>query len=226
MLPFAGVYQWVRNDALKITLSRVCALILVVLVGVLYAPYLSSPLVFDDFNVIKRMDFLDYALHFSIAPRWLPYATLAHTDALTSGSIVAMRLGNLLPHAATVIAVFVFLRELVLAVVDRDASAKDRENHALIVAFVAAALFAVHPVAVYGAGYLIQRTTLMSTLFMLFMLIAYLRWLVAGRSALWIWSAIWYLLSVLSKEPSVMAPVLRCCSRSCYIGRQHLWPAG
>jgi hypothetical protein len=73
---------------------------------------------------------------------------------------------------------------------------------------MSAALFAVHPLAVYGVGYLVQRTILMSTLFILLMLIAYLRWLISGRSALWIWSAVWYLLSAFSKEHGVMAPAL------------------
>ncbi|MEQ1774781.1 MAG: hypothetical protein ABL891_13460 [Burkholderiales bacterium] len=187
-------------------MPRLCAVALAALAGVVYVPHLANPLVFDDFNVVNSTDFLDYAFSFYPAPRWLTYATLAHTYALTAGSISAMRWGNLVLHAATVVAVFVLLREICLAVLDKELNAKDREFNALFVASLAAALFAVHPVAVYDVGYLVQRTTVMATLFMLMMLIAYLRWLVTGRTALWVWSAVWYLLSVFSKEHAVMAP--------------------
>lgn len=208
MLPFAGLFKWFRQDALRLTLPRTCAIGLAVLAALVYVPFLDNPLVFDDFNVINATDFLDNAFQFQIAPRWLPYATLAHTYALTDGSISAMRWGNLLLHAATVIAVFVLLREICLATLDAGCSEPDRASRALVAASLAAALFAVHPVAVYGVGYLVQRTIVLSTLFMLLMLIAYLRWLVTGRNALWVWSAVWYLLSVFSKEHSVMAPAV------------------
>lgn len=207
-MPFAGLYKWIRNDAMKLTLPRVCALILASVVCVIYVPYLSNPLLFDDHSVINGTTFLDYALQFSASPRWLPYATLAHTYALTNGSIPAYRIGNLILHAANAIAVFVLLRTLLLAVSQRNAAANEWEGRELVVALMAALVFAAHPLAVYGTGYLIQRTILMSTLFMLLMLIAYLRWLVTGRQALWIWSAICYLLSVLSKEHSIMAPAV------------------
>lgn len=208
MLPFTEVWIWLRRDAFRITLPRIGALMLAALASVVYVPYLTNPLAFDDLVVVNGTSFLDYAFQFWLAPRWLPYATLAHTYALTAGSISVMRWGNLALHAATVIAVFVLLREICRAVLDKGLPDKERESSAFMVASLAAALFAVHPVAVYGVGYLIQRTTVMATLFMLLMLIAYLRWLITGRRALWVWSAGWYLLSVFSKEHSVMAPVV------------------
>jgi tetratricopeptide (TPR) repeat protein len=208
MLPFAGVFRWLRHDAWRLTLPRICAIGLTVLAALVYVPFLANPLVFDDFNVINATDFLEYTFQFYFAPRWLPYATLAHTYALTDGGISAMRWGNLVLHATTVIAVFVLVREICLAVLDAGHLDKERESRALVAASLAAALFAVHPVAVYGAGYLVQRTIVLSTLFMLLMQIAYLRWLTSGRNALWVWSAVWYLLSMLSKEHSVMAPAV------------------
>lgn len=205
-IPFAGLYRWLRRDLFKISTLRLCALALAALAAVVYAPFLNNPLVFDDFNVINGTSFLDYIFEFRPAPRWLPYATLAHTYLLADGSLFAMRLGNLILHAACSIAVFVLLREIHWAAVDTTQDAHRRDSGALAVALLAAVLFAVHPVAVYGVGYLVQRTILMSTLFMLLMFIAYLRWLTTGRTALWIWSAVWYALSVFSKEHSVMAP--------------------
>lgn len=204
MVPFAGTYIWFRHKVLKVTQARICALLLAVIAAAMYVPFVGNPLVFDDFNVINGTSFIDIAFNFQFSPRWFPYATMAHTYALTEGSIPAMRWGNLILHAANVVAVFALLRELMVA--DTRIAEPDRNARALVVASVGAVLFAVHPVAVYGVGYLIQRTILMATLFMLLMLITYLRWLIQGRSVLWVWSAFWYLLSVFSKEHSVAAP--------------------
>lgn len=208
IIPFAGLYEWVRYELFRTTWPRICGLVLVILAAAVYVPFLNNPLVFDDFNVINGTSFLDYTFQFQFAPRWFPYATLAHTYVLTDNSIDAMRWGNLICHAASAIAVFVLMREICLAVGNTGLDARQRESRALVVAVSAAALFAVHPVAVYGTGYLVQRTILMSTLFMLLMLVAYLRWVVTGRTALWVWSAVWYALAVFSKEHSVMAPAV------------------
>ena len=207
MLPFAGVIKWASQELPRTTRQRVFVLLLVALCIVAYAPFLANPYVFDDHNLFGKISFIDYTFQFTLAPRWLPYATLAHTQVMLDGSITAMRVGNLFLHAVNAVLVFVLLHELCLATsAGEDAR---RENlHALVVATVGAALLAVHPVAVYAVGYVAQRTILMSTLFMLLMLIAYLRWLRSGRTSLWVWSAIWYFLSVFSKEHSVAAPAL------------------
>jgi hypothetical protein len=66
----------------------------------------------------------------------------------------------------------------------------------------------VHPVAVYGAGYLIQRTIVMATLFSLLALIAYLKGL-EKDSKFWLWtSVVCYLLAVLSKEAAILLPAV------------------
>lgn len=185
------------------------ALLLAGLACAVYAPYLTNALIFDDLVLFNGLRIYDYAAElWRTQPRWLSYATLGHTYMLSDGSIVALRLGNLLLHAANAVAVFVLLRDLLGAVDDRGKRAVENPARAGWFAFLGAALFVAHPVAVYGVGYLVQRSGEMSLLFMLLMLIAYLRWLTGGRNALWIWSAIWYLLSVLSKEHSVAAPAV------------------
>ena len=91
MLPFAGVFECLRRDAMRITRFGIFALALAALAAVPYVPFLDNPLVFDDFNVVDRLDFLNYTFQFWAAPRWLPYATLAHTSALTNGSMAKWR---------------------------------------------------------------------------------------------------------------------------------------
>lgn len=69
---------------------------------------------------------------------------------------------------------------------------------------VAVTLFALHPLAVYAVGYLIQRSILMATLFALLACWAFVRGL-QTRSPAWFTGALLsYLLAVLSKEHAVM----------------------
>src|SRR6188768_1688083 len=103
MLPFAGVLKWFRHDVLRITPQRVCAIGLMCLAALVYLPFLTSPLVFDDFNIINGPNFLDNTFNFTFAPRWLPYATIGHTYALTDGDLSAMRWGNLIIHASSTV---------------------------------------------------------------------------------------------------------------------------
>jgi tetratricopeptide (TPR) repeat protein len=182
-------------------------MLLLGLTCVAYAPYLHNAYVFDDLNLFNGLRIYDLAAEFwRFQIRWLSYATLAHSYVLSDGNIVVLRLGNLLLHAANASAVFVLLRDLLGAPNDRGVKAVGDASQAATIALLGAALFAVHPVAVYGVGYLVQRSILMATLFMLLMLIAYLRWLTSGRNGLWVASAICFLLSVFSKEHSVVAP--------------------
>ena len=184
----------------------VAVLLLTALSGV-YLPYLHNPFLFDDLHIFNGTTVYDYATElWRPQIRWIPYATLAHVHVLTDGSIGANRLGNMLLHGANAIAVYVLLNQLLTATQSPKVNASTRVN--LICALLAAALFAVHPVAVYGVGYLIQRPILMSTLFMLLMLITWTRWLTGGRNALWGWTVFWYVCSVYSKEHSVAAPAL------------------
>lgn len=208
MIPFAGAARWLRREAFRISAARIICVALIALVALTYVPYINSPLVFDDINIINSGPLMDYIFRFWIGQRWISYATLAHTYLLTDGSIPAMRLGNLILHAANAVAVFVLVRGLCESVNYANGKTAAAEASPIATAAFASALFAVHPFAVYGAGYLVQRSILMSTLFMLLMLIFHLRWLMTGRNAFWLWAALWYFLSVWSKEHSVMAPVL------------------
>ena len=190
-----------------LTPMRGAYLALAVLTCAVYAPYLSSPLVFDDAGALNPQVLMEYIYRLDISNvmRWLPNATLAHTHLLTDGSIAAMRLGNLALHALTAIAVCKLIHALHDIVAPAPAHASG-SGGALAVALLAAAIFAVHPLNVYAVGYLTQRSIIMSTLFMLLMLLALTRWLVSGRHALAAGSVLCYLLSVFCKEHSVMAP--------------------
>ena len=115
------------------------------------------------------------------------------------------RIENLLLHAAVAMALFFFLARLFDVIFGARAEAL-LSSRAL--AFCAALLFALHPVAVYAAGYLVQRTIVMATLFSLLAMLAYLHGS-ARQKPLWLWASVpLYYLAVFSKEHAIMLPAV------------------
>lgn len=189
-----------------------CAL-LVVFVAALYGQFLWNPILFDDSQFFTIEDdgsshVLKYAASFSLFElRSLPYATLAWTAQLFGLDLIGFRIGNLALHAAAVVALFFFLWQLFDAVLPKDVIRQDRLGYRWA-AFFAALLFGLHPVAVYGVGYLAQRTIVMATLFSLLAMSAYLRGCVQEKRA-WLWaSVLFYYLAVYSKEHAIMLPTV------------------
>ena len=185
-------------------------LLLVILVAALYGQFLSNPIVFDDlyfFMLDNDGNQPVSSYHFALFElRSLPYATLAWTKAAFGLDLINFRVGNLLLHAAVVLALYAFLLQLFTAI--------DQENHNAagptprLTAFFAALLFALHPVATYAAGYLVQRTIVMATLFSLLALWVYVLGSVRQKPALLWLSVPFYYLAVFSKEHAIMLPAV------------------
>jgi hypothetical protein len=175
-------------------------------VCLVYLPFLGNPFFFDDLSFFINGIPERYAqagFHFDL--RWFPYATLGWTVALFSGVVPHFfHLGNLLLHAANVILLFYLLHQLIGAVIpDRHYSPKTIWG-----AWLAALFFALHPVAVYATGYVVERSILMATLFALLTQMAYLRGLLTGRRRWFTLAILCYFLAVFSKEHSVLTPLL------------------
>jgi len=174
----------------------------------LYAFNLTSPLVFDDiYPFLLRSDgsiALEQFRNFSLLTlRALPYVTLVWTTDWFGFELMPLRVGNLMLHLLTVLALFMFLSKLFSRLVPERAGALQPRYWAMGVAL----LFALHPVAVYAVGYLVQRSMLMSTLFSLLALYAYLQASLSGRRRWWLASVFFYYWAVFSKEHAVMLPV-------------------
>ncbi len=191
----------------KYVWAGIAPLSLVGAVAALYGQFLWNPIIFDDLPLfvpdnggnrpVSAYRFAWFQL------RSLPYATLAWTKAWFGLELIHFRLGNLLLHAAVVLALFSFLSGLFAAVYG------DRSEGGLsprLAAFFAALLFALHPVATYAAGYLVQRTIIMATLFCLLAMLCYVRGSVREKP-LWLWMSVpFYYLAAFSKEHAVMLP--------------------
>jgi len=181
------------------------AILLLTVVSV-YAGSFSAQFLFDDFVFFSSSENVPRFSHLHIAPRTLSYATLSWTVGLFGLDAFWLRLGNVLLHAVTAIVLFILLRRLFQVTLSDDTDTGNGQPALTRFAFLGALIFALHPVAVYGVVYLIQRSTLMATLFVLLMLVFYLEGIVRGG---WYWmlaAVLCYFAAVFSKEHSIMAP--------------------
>ncbi len=173
----------------------------------MYAGSFAMPFVFDDLNFFAKNNAVRAYSSLHLIPRGLSYATLSWTVGLFGLDVFWLRLGNVLIHALNAIALFYLLRKIFQATLSGENSATSLSlSQQTNFAFLGALIFALHPIAVYGVTYLVQRSTLMATTFTLLMLIAYLEGLLREK---WPWmlvAALCFFAALYSKEHSVMAP--------------------
>ncbi len=172
------------------------------LVAIAFGVYwdsLRNPLFFDDENMFERgRIFMLFLEGFSFSPRWLPYFMMAWTELIFEDAIFFQRSISLGFHVLTAFVLYAFVKQ----VSNHVAPHRNNERAALAVAL----LFVLHPLAVYAVGYLIQRTILMATLFGLLALSTYFDGLVTRNKTYFFFSALFYLLSVFSKEHAILVP--------------------
>jgi hypothetical protein len=172
-----------------------------------YGQFFWNPVVFDDIY------FFDGSVHeqylgklFSLDLRWLPYATFEWTRALFGLELIWFRLGNLALHLATTVTLFLFMRRLFEQILPYNESNQTLSPHWL--AFFGALIFALHPASVYAAAYLVQRSTLMATLFALLTWRLFLEGLIRENYRWLLASVVTYFLAVFSKEHAIMTPAV------------------
>jgi tetratricopeptide (TPR) repeat protein len=159
----------------------------------LYVPFLHNPPIFDDLLFFSGYRFSDYAsAPLGAGLRFPAYFSLAFVQTVWGG-IEAHRIVGLALHLGCGGMLYLFLRELRLAALP---------------ALACAALFLLHPAAVYAAGYLMQRTIVMATFFALASVLLYLRGLREQRTWLAVAAACCYSLAVLSKEHAIALPAV------------------
>jgi Tfp pilus assembly protein PilF len=168
----------------------------------LYWSSLGHPLVFDDKRMVGSLAAMRDA-GFSLERRGITFGSFGWIYGAFGPEWRWQRLANVLAHGAVAALLFLFLRRLFDRVLG---TARGNAWHA----FLGAALFLVHPAAVYGVAYLTQRSTVLATLFSIASLWLFLEGLL-GRRRAWAWfigAALAYLLAVSSKEHCVMLPAV------------------
>jgi tetratricopeptide (TPR) repeat protein len=187
---------------LKHHLTWAALLLLAALSCALYLPFLANPPFFDDRNFFSGNHFANYAASpLGLGLRQPAYFSLAFAQVFW-GSIEVHRVFSLAFHVAAVWALYALIRGLQRYTAPEAAAAsRDRA-----LAAGAAALFALHPVAVYAAGYLMQRSILLATLFGLLSLTLYVRGLSTGRYREAIGAGALFSLAALCKEHAILLP--------------------
>lgn len=171
-------------------------------------------MVFDDLSLFSGNRFSYYAATpFDFNLRVLPYFTLAFPQVMWGyfppwHHAEIHRAISLVFHIACALALLKLLTMLLAAVEPRNGISTSRgpSPDACLLAIAGAAVFALHPVAVYGAAYLVQRTILLATLFSLLSLIVFMHGMVARKQGYAIGAALLYSLAVFSKEHSLLLP--------------------
>jgi len=176
--------------------------------SLLYIPFLKNGIIFDDQNLFSNQSIYDFAaIPFNLNPRTFPYFTLAIVQVIW-GNIEAHRLFSLGLHIACAAMVFSLVHALLSDFLVQDTADPDRnkKNKITFLALIGATWFVINPAGIYGAGYLIQRTILFSTLFSLLSLWyfrqAFFRNQLSSIGA----AAFFYSLAVFSKEHAVLLP--------------------
>lgn len=162
---------------------------------------LDYPIVFDDDNIIGDGSVYNYAINPDITTtRGFPYFTIGLLHVLSGGDLVWNRVCNLILHGLVGIALYFFVLR---ATASSARTLQVKASTGLLVVL----WFLLNPVAVYGTGYLIQRTIVMATLFGLVSATLYLRAQQEQRNTDLFSAALLSALAMLSKEHAVMLPV-------------------
>jgi len=180
--------------------------LIVGLAGGLYLPFLANPPVFDDLGFFSGRLFAYYATHpFGLELRVPPYFSLAIVQVIW-GTMEAHRILGLAFHIACALSLYKLIFDLQQYAARRAGALPGAGLQAHAPAFIAAAVFAIHPVAVYGAGYLIQRMSVFATLFSLISIVLYLRGLARRSHTDAVSAALFFWVAVLSRETAVLLP--------------------
>jgi Tfp pilus assembly protein PilF len=180
------------------------AIVALALLGAALALYWGSlrhPLVFDDHQL------RDYALRTFYADaasalglRWLADASFGWIYAMFGKNLLWQRLANVALHACVAALLFGFLARLFRSVLD--------DPRSRWLALAGALLFLLHPVAVYGVAYLVERSIVMATLFSVLALWFVLEGMLRRSAGWYAAAAAAYVLAVCSKEHAVMLPAV------------------
>ncbi len=169
------------------------ALLLACVSASLYSPWRDNPLVFDDPNILRSTALFDYAqVPFSLVPRQFPYFTLGLENVISGGNLRISRYVSLLLHALNAFLLFMLGRRLLRKIIS--------PARAFVTAAAIAIIFVVHPVAVYAVGYLVQRTILFATFFLLLSAWQFDKALSALSWPRAVWAGVCFGLAALSKE--------------------------
>lgn len=167
-----------------------------------YGRFVTAGSIFDDHNVVTASASSAYALGpFPLAPRSIPYFSIAFLNVVSTDNIAWNRWLNIGLLICTTLALSAFLKRCFNRLEADKISA-----HAPTIALCTCGWFLFNPITVYGVAYLAQRTILMATLFSLVSATLYLRAQFENRSVDLLSAGLCACLAMLCKEHALLLP--------------------
>jgi hypothetical protein len=183
--------------------------VVLVVVLLIYLIGLDNALVFDDGYLTDGL-FRDYGVVFAVRPRMLSYGSFIWLQSLWGEGWWKQRLVNLAIHVGVVLAMWALYREILRAIA-APAPAAGEEAQApydrSLALGIAVGFFALNPVAVYAVAYLVQRSILLATFFVVLGLWFFARAIARRKWPLYLAALACYVLAVASKEHAILAPI-------------------
>jgi tetratricopeptide (TPR) repeat protein len=174
-----------------------------------YLPGLGNPLVFDD-EILTESGFLAQYRALELRTRMLSYGSFAWLQAVFGDAWWTQRLLNVLLHAGVVLALWGLYRQILRHIEAAPAEGAERSApayHESPALGIAIGFFALNPVAVYAVAYLVQRSIVMATFFVVLGLWLFVRALSEKKPWMHGLALLCYALAVLSKEHAILAPL-------------------
>lgn len=190
-----------------ITLNKtLLSFLLVLAVSVIYYSTLNIPFYLDDFNSIAQNALLlnnDHQGYLAFyKQRIVTYSTFLLNYQFSGLDPASFHFFNLVVHAINTILVFSLLSMLLAQV--------SSNSNALIVAFICALLWTLHPLNSQAVIYVVQRAVLLACFFSLLSLIFWIKAGGSNKHNLLFYSAalLCFIFAVFSKESAILLPAI------------------
>src|SRR5438552_3367453 len=176
---------------------------------VIYLPGLGNAPVADDGYLTDGSLFSEYRSPFALHPRMLSYGTFVWAQALWGEGWWKQRLVNIAIHIGVVVALWGLYRAILSRIEPpADDVGKTAASYAGSPALgLAIGFYALNPMAVYAVAYLIQRSILLATFFVVTALWLFAKGLIERKWAFHALALASYTLAVMSKEHAILAPI-------------------
>ena len=186
--------------------ALVYALLLCAAVLLVYGLGLKNELIFDDGRLTDGTVFGPYGNLLQLKLRMLSYGSFSWVNAFAGADMTAQRVLNAVLHLGTCWALYQLFALLLPRIAYAEATQADPGFAAsqLAALRVGVMIFALHPVAVYAVGYLIQRSIVMATLFGVLACWAFVRGVTERK---WLWHVVAllsYVFAVMAKEHAAL----------------------
>lgn len=182
--------------------SIVYAALLFAAVVVVYSFGLHNELIFDDIRLTEGSIIGPYGDLLPLKLRLLSYGSFNWVQTLVGENILVQRSTNVALHLATCWAIYQLFALLIPRIRHSDETKADAGflPSQMTALRVGVLVYALHPVATYAVGYLVQRSIVMATLFAVLACWAFVRGIIERKLVWHALAAVCYVVAILCKE--------------------------